>query len=83
MISRAFQTFRDSIKRPTPLRVVEPKRLLKPKNALLEAKYQRNYEPTPAIYFNECDYRRWCRVNEWFAEFGPEVEKSERTVLTQ
>ena len=41
------------------------------------------YEPTNAIYLNECDYRRWCRVNEWFAEFGPEAEKSERTILIQ
>jgi hypothetical protein len=41
------------------------------------------YEPSNAIAVNECDYRRWCRVKEWFAEFGPEAEKFERTVLIQ
>jgi len=41
------------------------------------------YEPSNAIAVNECDYRRWCRVNEWFAEFGPEAEKFERTMLIQ
>jgi len=35
-----------------------------------------DYEPTNAIYFNECDYRRWCRVSEWFKEFGPDAEKN-------
>jgi hypothetical protein len=44
---------------------------------------QTDYEPTNAIYVNECDYRRWCRVNEWFAEFGSEPEKSERALLIQ
>jgi len=38
------------------------------------------YEPSPAIVVNECDYRRWCRVSEWFREFGPDAEKFERTV---
>ncbi|MBI3618133.1 MAG: hypothetical protein HY210_07965 [Candidatus Omnitrophica bacterium] len=41
------------------------------------------YEPSNAIAVNECDYRRWCRVNEWFAEFGPDAEKFERTILVQ
>jgi hypothetical protein len=29
------------------------------------------YEPSPAIAVNECDYRRWCRVNEWFSQHAP------------
>jgi hypothetical protein len=41
------------------------------------------YEPSNAIAVNECEYRRWCRVSEWFAEFGPEAEKFERTILIQ
>ena len=36
------------------------------------------YEPSKAIVVNECEYRRWCRVSEWFAEFGPDDEKLER-----
>ena len=39
------------------------------------------YEPSPAIVVNECDYRRWCRVIEWFKEFGPDAEKFERTAF--
>lgn len=35
------------------------------------------YTPSNAVVVNECDYRRWCRVNEWFGEFGPEAEKFE------
>ena len=30
----------------------------------------RDYEPTAAIYLNECDYRRWCRVSEWFNQYA-------------
>ena len=32
------------------------------------------YEPSPAITVNECDYRRWCRVTEWFNQYGPDAE---------
>jgi len=42
-----------------------------------------DYEPSNAIYTNECDYRRWCRVNEWFTEFGPEAGKLERIISIQ
>lgn len=77
-----FHGFRDFIKRPVP-RKAEEKQTPKPKDDRPEVKRQTDYEPTSAIYVNECDYRRWCRVNEWFAEFGPEAEKSEKTVLIQ
>lgn len=32
------------------------------------------YEPSTAITVNECDYRRWCRVAEWFNQYGPDAE---------
>lgn len=81
-INCAFHGFRDFIKRPVPRKAKE-KQTPKPKDDWPEVKHQTDYEPTNAIYVNECDYRRWCRVNEWFAEFGPEVEKSERILLIQ
>ena len=34
-----------------------------------------NYAPTNAIYCNTSDRRRWIRVQEWFAQYGQEVEK--------
>ena len=79
-IGQAFKAFRGFIKTPPP-RKVEARQFLKPKDVLVKAKRKKDYEPTNAIYVNECDYRRWCRVNEWFAEFGPDAEKSERPVL--
>jgi hypothetical protein len=81
-ISRAFREFRNFIKRPIS-RKVEPKQTPKPRDGWPKTKRQADYEPTNAIYVNECDYRRWCRVNEWFSEFGPNAEKSERAVLIQ
>ncbi len=39
------------------------------------------YQPSNAIATNECDYRRWCRVKEWFNQFGPEAEQFERQIL--
>jgi hypothetical protein len=33
-------------------------------------KHTRDYQPSNAIAVNECDYRRWCRVSEWFNTFG-------------
>jgi len=53
------------------------------KTALPEKNHFRAYEPSSAIVTNECDYRRWCRVSEWFAEFGSDAEKFERTILIQ
>jgi hypothetical protein len=59
------------------------RRFLRPQAPLPEKTHFLAYEPSNAIAVNECDYRRWCRVNEWFAEFGPEAEKFERTMLIQ
>lgn len=41
------------------------------------------YEPSNAIYVNTCDYRRWCRVKEWFNQYGPDVEISKEIMLIQ
>ena len=55
----------------------------RPQAPLPERTHSLAYKPSNAIAVNECDYRRWCRVNEWFAEFGPDAEKLERTILMQ
>ena len=67
-------------KKSSIIRVPE-RRVLRPQAPLPERIHFLAYEPSNAIAVNECDYRRWCRVNEWFAEFGPDAEKSERTIL--
>jgi len=82
-IYRAFSSFRSFIKKPIVQRAVQFQRHQESKSRVLEANGPSDYEPTNAIYVNECDYRRWCRVNEWFAEFGPEAEKSQRALLIQ
>jgi len=41
------------------------------------------YEPSPALSTYDCEYRRWCRVNEWFAEFRSDNQKFETAVLIQ
>ena len=41
------------------------------------------YEPSNAIYTNSSDYRRWCRVTEWFNQFSPDSEKNERKIFDQ
>jgi hypothetical protein len=74
-INRSFKDFRAFIQGP----VCCEKASLRPqrsKLALLKERYQRDYEPTNAIYVNECDFRRWCRVGEWFKEFGPDAQKT-------
>ena len=55
----------------------------RPQAPLPERIHSLAYQPSNAIAVNECDYRRWCRVSEWFAEFGPDAEKYERTILMQ
>jgi hypothetical protein len=67
-ISLAYRAFRESIREPIVSKRLTHKH--EPKPALQEPKYQRDYEPSPAIQVNECDYRRWCRVNEWFKSYG-------------
>jgi hypothetical protein len=82
-ISQAYRAFRNFIKRPDSRKVVEPKCQSKPKDTVLTVNHQRDYEPTNAIYVNECDYRRWVRVKEWFDEYGPDADKFEKTLLIQ
>ena len=38
-----------------------------------------DYEPSNAIYTNTSEYRRWCRVKEWFNQFGPDANNLTRT----
>ena len=40
-----------------------------------------DYEPTNAIYTNSSEYRRWCRVNEWFNQFSPDAEIFKKSLL--
>jgi hypothetical protein len=46
----------------------------KPKRTSTGNNRSSTYNPSNAIAVNECDYRRWCRVKEWFAEFNPDNE---------
>jgi len=43
--------------------------------------HYRDYEPTNAIYTNSSEYRRWCRVSEWFNQFSPDAEIFKRSLL--
>jgi hypothetical protein len=67
-ISLSYEAFRESIKTTTASRKLNLQ--LKPTITLPEPKYQRDYEPSNAIQVNECEYRRWCRVSEWFKSYG-------------
>ena len=40
-----------------------------------------DYEASNAISVNECDYRRWCRVSEWFKEFGQDSDANMKGYL--
>ena len=80
-ISLNYQAFRESLKKSPVATII--KQQAKPTPVLTEQKYQRDYEPSNAIYVNECNYRRWCRVSEWFNQFGPDAQKPERTLLIQ
>ena len=35
----------------------------------------RDYEPTNAIHFNTCEWRRWVRVQEWFSQYAQGAEE--------
>ena len=67
-ISLAYKAFRESIKTVAVSKIVKPQP--NPTIILLRDKYQRDYEPSLAIQVNECNYRRWCRVSEWFNTYG-------------
>jgi len=42
-------------------------------------RYFSTYEPTNAIYTNTSDFRRWCRVTEWFNKFAHGAENKQKT----
>ena len=77
-IKKAYQSFCRSFKSQSPKRLLNSNpikiKLLKQKQPSLKKKTFLNYEPSKAIYVNECDYRRWCRVSEWFNQYGPDSE---------
>jgi hypothetical protein len=80
-IYRAFhQGLKGRPKKQLPRQRALKRHFLKPKQP---ARHFSDYEPSNAIYVNECDYRRWARVKEWFNQFGPDVEKNERKFLDQ
>jgi hypothetical protein len=67
-INREYHRFQNSIRKPA-LRKTAARQITKPEDAQKNQTRPINYEPTNAIYMNTCDYRRWCRVSEWFAQF--------------
>jgi hypothetical protein len=70
---------RSSFLGPTRGQLSGPKEFLKAFEAKINsenpARRFRDYEPTAAIYVNECQYRRWCRVNEWFGQYAQGAEE--------
>ena len=40
-----------------------------------------DYEASNAISVNECDWRRWVRVKEWFNEYGPDADNLKDSLL--
>lgn len=77
-IQQAYQTFCRGlrgrpIKRSLNFGTIK-KNFLEQKQPNLKKKHFSGYEPSQAIYFNDCDYRRWCRVKEWFNQYGPDVK---------
>ena len=78
---------RSSLSRATRGQVLRSQQPLVTSDSKIESKgllrrYQ-DYEPTNAIYVNECDYRRWCRVAEWFNQFNPDAEIFQRPLSMQ
>jgi hypothetical protein len=72
-----YAAFRRGFRRPrrrSSLRKAVRGPILSRKPAQPDKRQILTYQPSNAISFNECDYRRWCRVTEWFREFRPEVE---------
>ena len=68
-ICQAYQAFRESIK-PVILSKPVVKSIASTTSQTINYEYTRDYEPSNAIQVNECDFRRWCRVSEWFNTYG-------------
>ena len=75
-ISLAYKTFRAFIKRPAPKNIIKAAKNLRPEKIILQRERQPAYEPSNAIHTNTCDYRRWCRVTEWFNQFKETQNRS-------
>ena len=77
-IKEAYQAFCQGLRGRLPKRSLNPspirESLLVQKQPVLKKKHFSDYEPSKAIYLNECDYRRWCRVSEWFNQYGSDSE---------
>ncbi len=73
-IQQAYQSFCRGLKGRSPKKPLNlgpiKKSFLEQKQPNPKKKYFSTYEPSPAIYVNNCDYRRWCRVKEWFNQYG-------------
>ncbi len=69
-ISQAYQALRESIKPVVIVTKAALKTMVSTIHQPITYKYTRDYQPSNAIYVNECDYRRWCRVSEWFNTYG-------------
>jgi hypothetical protein len=68
-IHRAYQVFQEFIK---PVTLIKPalKIIAPTTHQTIAYQHTHDYQPSNAIYVNECDYRRWCRVSEWFNTYG-------------
>jgi len=68
-ICQAYQAFREFIK-PVVLPKSTIKTIAPTTSRTITYEHTHDYEPSHAIQVNECDYRRWCRVREWFNTYG-------------
>ena len=77
-IQQAYQAFCRGLGGRSPKRSLNPRpikeRFLVQKQPNLKKIHYSDYEPSKAIYVNDCHYRRWCRVSEWFNQYGPDAE---------
>jgi hypothetical protein len=69
-ICQAYQAFREYINKPVILSKPVIKSLTSTTSQTINYEHTRDYEPSNAIQVNECDFRRWCRVSEWFNTYG-------------
>ena len=76
-IQNFYRTFcQGLIGRPTKRSlntVLTTSRSARPPKPTSQKEHFSTYEPSAAINVNECDYRRWCRVSEWFKTYGQEI----------
>lgn len=78
-----FQGLRGRCAKRSPLRKAARQPFRKPKASRQGKRHFSVYEPSNAIAVNECDYRRWCRVTEWFYQFSQQALNFERNYINQ